>query len=189
MEKFKYLLNIQFFAEDGAPEGEKAPEPKKAEETKKDESKTFTQAEVDEIIKKRLSRDKKEEPKEEPLVTADTKATDEARRLMEMANKKLLQVTAQAEALKLDIAPQYIQDVVALAKLDAIKVDKNGEYDAGEISKSISEVLERLPIFKNQKQEGSTGFKIGGEGTNSNNKPSSWSTKDQPMKPWNKFQK
>lgn len=208
-QALKYPLNIQLFAEgnegnpeDGATEGkptETTPPPQ--------EDKKFTQKEVDEMIAKRLAREGKKKTAEKtpekppkdgegnedidkPDDNLEANKSVEADIKLQLANQRLVSASAMAEAIKLNIIPEHIQDVIELAKLTGDEMNADGSIDIGKIATKLGEVIKRMPMLVKPKEEANNGFRIGGQ----NNKPDStngWNNnKTQPAnkKPWNKFQ-
>lgn len=134
--------------------------------------KTFTQAEVNELIKARLERERKGAPTKEELtafrdwqdkqktteqkVADDLKAANEARTA---AEQKVADYEAKFTAMIAGVAPDAADDVVALAML---KVN-----DTMPLSKAIAEVLQKYPQFCGGTAPATTGAKINnGGGTN-----------------------
>ncbi len=114
--------------------------------------KTFTQAEVNELIKARLERERKGAPTKEELTafrdwqdkqkTTEQKAADDLKAANEAraaAEQKAADLEAKFLAMKAGVAPEAAEDVVALAML---KVS-----DTMPLSKAISEVLKKYPQF------------------------------------------
>ncbi len=121
------------------------PEPAQAE-------KTFTQTEVNELIKARLERERKGAPTKEELTafrdwqdkqkTTEQKAADDLKAANEArsaAERKAADLEAKFIAMKAGVAPEAAEDVVALAML---KVS-----DDMPLSKAIAEVLKKYPQF------------------------------------------
>lgn len=137
--------------------------------------KTFTQAEVNELIKARLERERKGAPTKEELTafrdwqdmqkTTEQKAAEELKTANEAraaAEQKAADYEAIFTAIKAGVAPEAADDVVALAML---KVS-----DTMPLSKAIGEVLKKYPQFCGGASAGvpaTTGAKINnGGGTN-----------------------
>ena len=121
------------------------PEPAGAE-------KTFTQAEVNELIRARLERERKGQPTKDELTafrnwqnsqkTAEQKAADDlkaAQDAQSAAEQKAADLEAMFAAMKAGVSPEAAEDVVALAKL---KVS-----DDMPLSAAITEVLKKYPQF------------------------------------------
>ena len=136
------------------------------EENQQDE-KTFTQADVDRLIKERLAREKKGQPSKEDLEAfnnwkesqkteaqkqseALTNAEAKAKAEEERANTLEAKVTCLSKGVLAD----SVDDVVILAKAmvsDDVTMDQ-----------AVDKVLEKYPSFKGvQQQEENKGFKIG----------------------------
>lgn len=131
------------------------------------EEKTFTQADVDRLIKERLSREKKGQPSKEDLEAfnnwkesqkteaqkqseALTNAEAKAKAEEERANT----LEAKVTCLSKGVLASSVDDVVILAKA---MVSEEVTMD-----QAVDKVLEKYPSFKGvQQQEENKGFKIG----------------------------
>ena len=187
---------------EGKKEGEGTPGKKEGETG---QEKTFTQADIDKMIKERLQREtKKHEKALEELKksimgesagegkgtgegAANKEETVKAQQVLATANQRLVAATATAEAVKLGVDPKYTADVVRLADLSKVEVKEDGTVDDSAVSKAVDEVLKRVPVFKAQ-QEGQGGFKVGGEGQQSKGQTGWGQQQVQGKKPWNKNQ-
>lgn len=129
----------------GDPNTTSTPEPAGAE-------KTFTQAEVNELIRVRLERERKGQPTKDELTafrnwqnsqkTAEQKAADDlkaAQDAQSAAEQKAADLEAMFAAMKAGVSPEAAEDVVALAKL---KVSEDMPLSA-----AIAEVLKKYPQF------------------------------------------
>ncbi|MGN1422400.1 MAG: hypothetical protein ACI4XA_03415 [Oscillospiraceae bacterium] len=114
--------------------------------------KTFTQGEVDSLIKSRLERERKGQPTKDELTafrewqnsqkTAEQKAADElkaAQDAQSAAEQKAADYEAMFAAMKAGVSAEAAEDVVALAKL---KVSESMPLSA-----AIAEVLKKYPQF------------------------------------------
>lgn len=114
--------------------------------------KTFTQAEVDSLIKSRLERERKGQPTKDEMAafrewqnsqkTAEQKAADElkaAQDAQSAAERKAADLEAMFAAMKAGVSADAAEDVVALAKL---KVSESMPLSA-----AIAEVLKKYPQF------------------------------------------
>ncbi|GAA0118909.1 hypothetical protein M3X99_00965 [Clostridium perfringens] len=137
------------------------------EETNPKEEKTFTQEEVNKMIKDRVAREKKGQPSKEELKAyqdwkesqktetqkqseALTNAEAKAKAEAERANTLEAKVTCLSKGVLAD----NVDDVVILAKA-MISDDVN-------MDQAVDKVLEKYPSFKGvQQQEENKGFKIG----------------------------
>lgn len=174
--------------------------------------KTFTQAEVDAMIKERLARERKKYSQQGNNNTAqgstegqtantegagttqvEVDVTEDARQqaaaIIAQANQRLILAMAQSEATKLSINPDYIADAVRLADLSKVKVNDDGTVDTKSITTALEAVLERVPVFKAAAEAPAGGFKVGGQGGN-NNSANGWnnnaSKTSGETKRWNK---
>lgn len=177
-------------------------------------SKEEVQKQIDAAVKKRLKEEKirndrafndfkkslsGEEGKEgkgddggDNNSNGNDEATRKAEALVAKANQTLIDSSAMTEAIKLGADPKHVSDAVRLADLSKIEVGEDGTIDTKEISKALDDVLKRVPAFKTQQQEGSSGFRVGGEGNqgNGNGQSNGWNKKqDQgtPSKRWNRW--
>lgn len=166
---------------------------------------TFTQAEVNEMIEKRLARERKkhqqagtaqQQSTEEGVVaqgtaTVEVDVTEDARKqanaIIAQANQRLIQAIAQSEAAKLNINPDYIADAVRLADLSAVKVKEDGTVDSKSITTALEAVLTRMPVLKATPDSAAGGFKVGGQGGNTQSNGWANNTKASgDTKRWNK---
>lgn len=117
--------------------------------------KTFTQKELDDIVKQRLDRAKKDMPSKEELKafkewkdsqkTAEQKALDDlaaANSAKEAAEKDKQALEIKVSCLSKGVAPEYVDDVIALA---AKYVDDNTTID-----KAVDSVIEKYPVFRSK---------------------------------------
>ena len=119
------------------PTEKPADKPKdKPSETEAKPEKTFTQAELDAIVERRLKRER---------TSAEEKADKALKRISELETKNV--------CYKLGIKEDCIEDAVALAeKLVNDKTD---------ISAALSKVLEKYPVFKADAKPAATGVHTG----------------------------
>jgi len=220
MKKLLVPMDLQLFAEDGGDKGDEGKEGNKDDKKEdtdnsqnnqdegkdKTSEKTFTQADVDKMIKTRLDRESKKQAKaledfkksfngggdddsstdsqnQEQSSEAEQKATA----ALAKANQRLIEAQATIEAVKLGVDSKYTQEAVKLADLSEVTIDDNGAIDASAISKALSEVLKRVPVFKTN-QDSAGGFRVGGEGQDGKNKDP-WKKNENPnakMNRWNR---
>ena len=144
------------------PKGEKTvstPEPEQA-------AKTFTQAEVNEIVKQRLERQKKGQPTKEEMDAfhkwQDSQKTAEqlsaekisaAQTAASEAEKRAAAAEAKCCAFSKDVSKEAVDDVIALAMN---KVDDNTPID-----KAIDAVIAKYPSFCSAKSEAPKGITTG----------------------------
>ena len=81
---------------------------------------------------------------------------------------------------------EYIADAVRLADLSAVKVADDGTVDTKSITAALEAVLTRMPVLKATTEAPAGGFKVGGQGGNTQS--NGWtSTKGSgETKRWNK---
>ncbi|AMN31752.1 hypothetical protein [Clostridium perfringens] len=145
---------------DGEGEGTK--------ETNQKEEKTFTQADVDRLIKERLAREKKGQPSKEDLEAfnnwKESQKTEEEKKNEALTNAEKAKLAAEERANTLEakvtclskgVLADSVDDVVILAKA---MVSEEVTMD-----QAVDKVLEKYPSFKGaQQQDENKGFiKIG----------------------------
>ena len=144
------------------PKGEKAvstPEPEQA-------AKTFTQAEVNEIVKQRLERQAKGQPSKEEMDAfrkwQDSQKTAEqlsaekisaAQTAASEAEKRAQAAEAKCLAFSKGVSNEAVEDVIALA---IPKVDDNTTME-----KAIEAVIAKYPSFCSAKSEAPKGITTG----------------------------
>lgn len=175
-------------------------------------AKTYTQAELDALIEKRLARERKKYAQQGTNNTAEgntegqtantegngttqveVDVTEDARQqaaaIIAQANQRLIQSIALSEATKLGINPDYIADAVRLADLSKVTVNDDGTVDTKSVTTALEAVLERVPVFKAAAEAPAGGFKVGGQGGN-NNTANGWNNNTAKnsgeTKRWNK---
>ena len=140
--------------------------PEKAVSTNEGAEKTFTQAELDEIVKQRLERQKKGQPTKEEMDAfhkwQDSQKTAEqlsaekisaAESRAAEAEKKAAAAEAKAYAYSKGVNAEAVDDVIALA---LPKVDDNTTME-----KAIEAVIAKYPSFCSAKSEAPKGITTG----------------------------
>lgn len=158
-------------------------------ETNPTEEKTFTQEEVNRMIKDRVAREKKGQLSKEELkayqdwkesqkteAQKQSEALTNAEKAKQDAEERANTLEAKVTCLSKGVLADSVDDVVILAKAmvsDDVTMDQ-----------AVDKVLEKYPSFKGvQQQEENKGFKIGaGEQMKDNNKK-----EIQNKKRWNRF--
>lgn len=153
------------------------------------EEKTFTQEEVNRMIKDRVAREKKGQLSKEELkayqdwkesqkteAQKQSEALTNAEKAKQDAEERANTLEAKVTCLSKGVLADSVDDVVILAKAmvsDDVTMDQ-----------AVDKVLEKYPSFKGvQQQEENKGFKIGaGEQMKDNNKK-----EIQNKKRWNRF--
>jgi hypothetical protein len=120
--------------------------------------KTFTQAELDEIIGKRLARERKDwlrqledETKKaamtegEKLKTEKEEAEKKAASAEAAANKRAIRAEAKVQALAAGIKAERLDHALKLADLAEITVGDDGEPDANAVKKAIDAIVKDFP--------------------------------------------
>ena len=140
--------------------------PEKAVSTNEGAEKTFTQAELDEIVKQRLERQKKGQPSKEEMDAfhkwQDSQKTAEqlsaekisaAQTAASEAEKRAAAAEAKCCAFSKGVSKEAVDDVIALAMN---KVDDNTPID-----KAIDAVIAKYPSFCSAKSEAPKGITTG----------------------------
>ena len=140
--------------------------PEKAVSTNEGAEKTFTQAELDEIVRQRLERQKKGQPSKEEMDAfhkwQDSQKTAEqlsaekisaAQTAASEAEKKAAAAEAKCCAFSKGVSKEAVDDVIALAMN---KVDDNTPID-----KAIDAVIAKYPSFCSAKSEAPKGITTG----------------------------
>lgn len=169
-------------------------------------AKTYTQAELDALIEKRLARERKKFQQQSAAqqqntdegapaaqgtpTTVEVDVTEDARNqaaaIIAQANQRLIQAIAQSEATKLNINPDYIADAVRLADLSAVKVNDDGTVDSKSITAALEAVLTRMPVLKATESAPAGGFKVGSQGNNTQSNGWTANKSSGETKRWNK---
>ena len=144
-----------------------------AGEGKGEEAKTFTQEELDKIVKERVARVKKDQPPKEELEAfkqwQESQKTEEEKKNEALTNAEKARVAAEERALLAEtkvtcltkgVTANSVDDVVILAKAMVT--------DDVTMEQAIDKVLEKHPSFKGEQQkqeQNKNGFIIGANNT------------------------
>ena len=144
-----------------------------AGEGKGEEAKTFTQEELDKIVKERVARVKKDQPPKEELEAfkqwQESQKTEEEKKNEALTNAEKARVAAEERALLAEtkvtcltkgVTANSVDDVVILAKAMVT--------DDVTMEQAIDKVLEKYPSFKGEQQkqeQNKNGFIIGANNT------------------------
>lgn len=157
-EEMTFPLNIQLFGDDNPPANPEEGNPSGGE-------KTFTQAEVDQMIKDRLKREGKGEPKtalSEPKVT-EPKEKEVDNSVNEAMVQNYLTAELKFSMTQEGVDPSKVARAVRL--IDASKLaDDEGIFSSEKASAEIKELLKEWPELKTQSTDGAGGFKVGSGG-------------------------
>lgn len=139
--------------------------------------KTFTQEELDQIISKRLARErraweqqideerrKQQMSAEERLKAEKEEAERRAQEVQAAANQRLINAEARVQAVTLGIKPERVSYALKLADLSGVEVDENGNPDAAAIKSALEAVLNDLPELKGTQAPGKSGSEFTGGG-------------------------
>lgn len=155
---FKMPMKLQFFAEDTGSNGGSPDE----QTTPPDDTKAFTQAELDAAVEARVAREAKKATKAQKDLQAKL---DEATAKLNNAGKsKEEQENADLEALKGNLSAKEEELANTKAELEALKqgvpADKFEKViklaklsDEEDIETAIAGVLEEFPMFKESKED------------------------------------
>ena len=136
------------------------------EETTQEE-KTFTQADVDKLIRERVARERKNQlPKEELKAYNEWKEsqkTEEEKKNEALTNAEKARLAAEEKATALEAKVTCLSKGVKTTSVDDVVIlAKAMVTDEVTIEQAIDKVLEKYPSFKGeQKQEEQKGFVIG----------------------------
>jgi hypothetical protein len=178
------IPNIQLFGEPVDP-AEDAKESQSAEQpaqeaanqnpSEPDSGLPKTQEELDAMIEKRLSRERKKLAKQQSQSpsagqadTAQATAAEQYASDLKTAQRDLASARGQLEAIRMGVRPDLTEDAVALAMLEIQKAGDDPDEDA--IRDALKAVLKRHPEWKQgQKQLG--GIKIGAQQQEADKQP------------------
>src|SRR5690606_24567870 len=145
--------------------------------TPTDGGKTFTQAELDAIIAKRLARERKaweqqleEERRKAAMTEAERlkaekeEAERRAQEAQQQAAQRLVQAEAKVVAVELGVKPDRIPYVLRLADLSSVDVGDDGVVDAKELRDAIEAVLRDVPELKGSMVPGKSGADFSASG-------------------------
>ena len=137
--------------------------------------KTFTQEQLDEIISKRLARERKqweqqieEERKKAAMTEAERlkaekeEAERKAQDAQTAANQRIINAEAKVLAVSLGVKPERVAYALKLADLSAVEVDENGDPDADAIKAAIEAVINDLPELKGTQGPSRSGSEFNG---------------------------
>lgn len=150
----------------------------------KGDNKTFTQAELDAILSKRLARERKqweqqvEDAKKkaamdetERLKAEKAEAEQKAQAAQAAANQRLIKAEAKVQAAALGVKPERIDYAIRLADLSGVEVGDDGEPDAKAVKAAIEAVLRDVPELKGVSGSVGTGSNPGGDGNQGTKNP------------------
>ena len=154
-------------AGEGNPSGDEGdPE---AGEGRGEEAKTFTQEELDKIVKERVARAKKDQPSKEELEAfkqwQESQKTEEEKKNEALTNAETARVAAEERALLAETKVTCLsKGVVATSIDDVVILAKAMVNDDLTMEQAIDKVLEKYPSFKGEKEQqeqNQNGFIIG----------------------------
>lgn len=136
-------------------------------EGKGEEPKTFTQEELDKIVKERVARAKKDQPSKEELEAfkqwQESQKTEEEKKSEALTNAEKARDAAEERALLAETKVTCLsKGVIATSVDDVVILAKAMVTDEVTIEQAIDKVLEKYPSFKGQQQqEEQKGFIVG----------------------------
>lgn len=160
------LMEADTGANGGADTGNDTP-PADGDKSTQTEEKTFTQADVDKMIKERLAREKKNQLSKEELeeykAWKESQKTEEEKRNEALTNAEKARIEAEEKAAALEAKVTALsKGVVATSVDDVVTLAKAMVTEEVTIEQAIDKVLEKYPSFKgDQQQQEQKGFKIG----------------------------
>ncbi|WP_418223568.1 hypothetical protein [Clostridium isatidis] len=160
------LMEADTGANGGADPGNDTP-PADGDKSTQTEEKTFTQADVDKMIKERLAREKKNQLSKEELeeykAWKESQKTEEEKRNEALTNAEKARIEAEEKAAALEAKVTALsKGVVATSVDDVVTLAKAMVTEEVTIEQAIDKVLEKYPSFKgDQQQQEQKGFKIG----------------------------
>ena len=144
-----------------------------AGEGKGEEAKTFTQEELDKIVKERVARVKKDQPPKEELEAfkqwQESQKTEEEKKNEALTNAEKARVAAEERALLAETKVTCLSKGVASTSVDDVVIlAKAMLNDDLTMEQAIDKVLEKYPSFKGEQQkqeQNKNGFIIGANNT------------------------
>lgn len=144
-----------------------------AGEGKGEEDKTFTQEELDKIVKERVARVKKDQPPKEELEAfkqwQESQKTEEEKKNEALNNAEKARVAAEERALLAETKVTCLSKGVASTSVDDVVIlAKSMLNDDLTMEQAIDKVLEKYPSFKGEQQkqeQNKNGFIIGANNT------------------------
>lgn len=144
-----------------------------AGEGKGEEDKTFTQEELDKIVKERVARVKKDQPPKEELEAfkqwQESQKTEEEKKNEALNNAEKARVAAEERALLAETKVTCLSKGVASTSVDDVVIlAKSMLNDDLSMEQAIDKVLEKYPSFKGEQQkqeQNKNGFIIGANNT------------------------
>lgn len=147
-------MNLQFFADEAKEEAKTDNKSGGDADQSKDETadkKYYTQDEIDAMITKRLAREAKKAEKAQQTSTEEKSEPKVADKKTDVDNQKLTALEEKVLCYDHDIAKEYSEDAVALAKA---YMKKNDDMD---INEAMEKVIKKYPMYvkgyKAEKQE------------------------------------
>lgn len=122
---------------------------------------TFTQAELDAILEKRLKRAEKkwQTEAEKRASEKDLSEVEKLKKQLEerdsaqaakaaKAAQRAVAAEAKAQALAAGVDPKRVDRFARLVDLSDVEIDDDGEFDTDEVSTAVAKILEDFPEFK-----------------------------------------
>ena len=173
-------IGMKLAQDDGAGNGGAGSEPnqtgnsdgegERTEETNPKEEKTFTQEEVNRMIKDRVAREKKGQLSKEELKAyqdwKESQKTEAQKQSEALTNAEKAKQDAEERANTLEVKVTCLsKGVLADSVDDVVILAKAMVSEEVTMDQAVDKVLEKYPSFKGvQQQEENKGFKIGADG-------------------------
>lgn len=136
-------MNLQFFADEAkdATTDNKSGGDTDQSKDETAEKKYYTQDEIDAMITKRLAREAKKAEKAQQTATEEKSEPKVADKKVDVDNQKLTALEEKVLCYDHDIAKEYSEDAVALAKA---YMNKNDDMD---INEAMEKVIKKYPMY------------------------------------------
>lgn len=136
----------------GTPAAPTDTAPEKAETTP-EPAHTFTQEDVERIVKQRLEREraKAEEQKRKATLSAEERAREELaqrdQRLQAM-NARIIKAEARAALAKAGVKPDRLDYALRALDLEGVNVNDDGDLDTKTLDASVKQLVDSVPEFR-----------------------------------------
>ena len=136
----------------GTPAATTEPAPENAEQ-EKEPAQTFTQEDVERIVKQRLEREraKAEEQKRKATLSAEERAREELaqrdQRLQAM-NARIIKAEARAALAKAGVKPDRLDYALRALDLEGVNVNDDGDLDTKTLDASVKQLVDSVPEFR-----------------------------------------
>jgi len=123
--------------------------PEKAEPTE-DTPATFTQDDVERIVKQRLERERAKAKEQERLaaLSAEERAKEEinqTRQRLEAMNQRVLKAEARAGLIKAGVKPERLDFAMRALDLTTVTINDDGEIDPDTLEANVKTLVDSVP--------------------------------------------